>query len=417
MVGENSHWREEDAGMTEFLRPTPTENWDETMRRDLIAELHLDGIDPDRLTDKQLVEQVSKWAMKRAKFTDAFAVWAIYYPDGKATVYPLLREAFDVQRPDGTWTDQRMFEREALGRSMFYNKTHGACTSSSIYLATIFRALGIPARIVFCIPPFDPNDDAQAAMFYGNVHNNQIRETLRAALDGMDGFADHMFNEVYVGHRWARLNYSKLGQPILDAHYFGLLTHIYTCSDLSQVPLAQTWGMRYFRYPAGQPKLSSSNPYRLISVHDHFGTNAHVENPVVPVAELRTVTIIGLLRPDASELPKWVMDGWKPGRKPDFLIAFKEWVPGTYRQMRAFRKRAGHEFMLTAPGHTDVSAHLGGSNFSSDDGTFQAYEMEILATDRGKLSPSVAYGIKPINTSAVYRWQVAPDLAPMKFGD
>jgi hypothetical protein len=90
-----------------------------------------------------------------------------------------LRDAFDREKPDPTWTDQQMFEQEALGRSMFYNKVHGACTSSSVYLATIFRALGIPTRIVFCIPPFDPNDDAQARMFYDNIHHNQVRETVR----------------------------------------------------------------------------------------------------------------------------------------------------------------------------------------------------------------------------------------------
>ena len=73
-----------------------------------------------------------------------------------------------------------------------------------MYLATILRALGIPTRIVICIPPFDPNDDAQAAMFYDHIHENEVRETIRAALAGTSGFQDHMFNEVYVGetYRW-----------------------------------------------------------------------------------------------------------------------------------------------------------------------------------------------------------------------
>jgi transglutaminase-like putative cysteine protease len=247
VIGENSDWRKDDAGMTQYLRPTPTENWDETMRRDLLAELRQAGIAPDRLTDRQLVEQVSRWAMKRAHSTNAFAIWAVYYPDGKPAVYPPLRDAFDRQKPDLTWTDQRMFEQEALGRSMFYNKIHGACTSTAVYLATILRALGIPTRIVFCVPPFDPNDEAQAQMFYDNIHHNRARETVRAALAGSGGFSDHFFNEVYVGHHWVRLNYSTLGQPVLDGRFFGLLTHIYTCSDLSQVPLAQTWGMRFFK--------------------------------------------------------------------------------------------------------------------------------------------------------------------------
>jgi len=417
-IGENPRWQKEDAGMTEYLNPTPTENWDKAMQRDLLAELHAAGIDPDRLTDKQLVEQVSRWAMKRAHWVDAFGIWAVYFPGGVPTVYPPLREAFDRQKPDKTWTDQRMFEQEVLGRSMFYNKVHGACSSSSIYLATIFRALGLPTRIIFCIPPFDPNDAAQAEMFFGNIHHHEVRETVRAALADVNGFDDHMFNEVYVDHHWVRLNYSTLGQPILDAHYFGLLTHIYTCSDLSTVPLAKTWGMRYFNYPAGQARLSSPNPYRLMSIYDHFGANAHVENPIVPVAELRTVTIIGLHRPDATDLPKRVAEDWaRQKRRIDFLASFKEWVPGTSRQMGAFQKRASHEFLLVAPGHPDVRAHLSGSSFSTGAGSFQAYGLAVNAEDKDKLAAGVAYELRPINTSTTYLWQVAPTVAPLRLKD
>src|SRR6185436_14785026 len=80
-VGENPNWRKDYAGMTEFLRATPAENWDETMRRDLLAELRTAGIEPDRLTDKQVVEQVSRWAMKRSRSSKDFAIWTVYYPD------------------------------------------------------------------------------------------------------------------------------------------------------------------------------------------------------------------------------------------------------------------------------------------------------------------------------------------------
>jgi serine/threonine protein kinase len=410
-IGENPNWRTDDAGMTQYLKPTATENWDEVMRRDLIAELLQANIDPDHLTDKQLVERVSAWAMNRAHSTHAFSIWGVYFPDGKPVVYPPLRDAFDREKPDPTWTDQQMFEQEALGRSMFYNKMHGACTSSSVYLATIFRALGIPTRIVFCIPPFDPNDDAQARMFYDNIHHNQVRETVRAALDGTGGFEDHMFNEVYVDHHWVRLNYKTLGQPVLDAHYFGLLTHIYTCSDLSQVPLAQTWGMRYFKYPADQPKLSSVNPYRLISVHDHFGANASLDNPPVSVAELRTVTIIGLYPKGSPAIPAWVKEETWQKTGTDFLIASQEWGPdGSYHQMSAFEKRVGQEFLLAASGHPTVKAHLNGLTLSSGHGSFQAYAAQFAAEDKARLVPGVAYNIQPINTSETYRWVVTPDI-------
>jgi hypothetical protein len=403
-VGENPQWRLEDAAMTDYLRPTPTENWDDAMQRDLVAELKRDGIDVGPLTDRQLVEQVSRWAMQRARSTGAFAIWAVYYPQGKPVVFPQLRAAFDREKPDKTWTDAQMFEQETLGKTMFYNKIHGSCTSASVYLATILRALGIPTRIIFCIPPFDPNDEAQARLFYDNVRHHGVRETVRAALDGTQGFENHLFNEVYVGHHWVRLNYDRLGQPILDRHYSGLLTHIYTSSDLSQAPLAQTWGMRYFRYPADQPKLSSVNPYRLIAIHDQFGAGAHVDNPEVPRAELRTVTIDRLYPKGSPYLTEFIRTQTLRD-DCDFLISCKERVDAV-RPMRAFCNRAGHEFLLTAPGHPPVKAHLTGLTCSDE--KLQVFAAQIAAEDKAKFVPGVAYELQPLNTSDTYRWAVAP---------
>lgn len=405
-VGEDANWRKDDAGMTDYLNPTPAENWDAAMRRDLLAQLRQDGINPDALTDKALVEQVSRWAMNRAKTTDAFAIWDVYYPSGKPTVFPALRAAFDQYKPDPSWTDQQVFDREALGKSMFYGKIHGSCTSSSIYLTTIFRALGIPTRTVLCIPPFDPNDDAQAAKFYAAVHDNTVRETVRAGMDGMNGFDNHLFNEVYVGHHWTRLNYDRLGQPILDSHYYGLLTHIATSADLSKTPLAETWGVRYAGLGAGQPKLSSVNPYMLLSASDHFGVNAHVANLSVPVAELRAVTISGLLPKASPALPKWVLDASAADTSFDFFVAIKEQVPGASYPMRAFFKRASHNFVLAAPGHPDVQAALTGLNDNDD--TFQGFGARIAPEGKAKVVPGVAYTLTPQNTSDVYHWSIAP---------
>ena len=418
-IGENANWRKDYAGMTEYLRATPAENWDETMRRYLLAELRTAGIEPDRLTDKPLVEQVSRWAMKRARFSKEFAIWTVYYPDGKPAIHPALRVAFDRQKRSPDWTDQQTFDEEALGRSMFYNKVHGSCTSSSIYLTTIFRALGLPTRTVFCIPPFDVKDAAQAKMFYAAIHHHQVRETVRKALDGMNSFANHLFNEVYVGNRWVRLNYSTLGQPILDAHYFGLLTHIYTSSDLSKVPLAETWGARLFTYPAGQPRLSSNNPYQLLAVSDRFGENATVENPAVaPPPELTTATIVAVLRPDSPELPRFVTEGLKTNpQPPDFFISYKEWLTGSRTQMRQFRTHVGQDFVLSSPGHPEVRARLSGLMVSQDDGSFQAYTGQIVADDRDKIAAGAAYTLKPINISDTYRWQVAGNLAPIRLKD
>jgi len=266
--------------------------------------------------------------------------------------------------------------------------------------------------MVFCIPPFDPNDDSQARMFYSAIHHNDIRETVRAALDGTSGFENHLFNEVYIGHKWVRLNYARLGQPILDRHYFGLLTHIYTCADLSQAQLPQTWGMRFFHYPADQPKLSSVNPYRLISVTDHFGTNSHLSNPPVPPAELQTVTIIGLYGTNSSEVPKFFKQSWQGMASrpdmPDFLIAIQEWIPDAPNQMRALQGRIGREFVLKAPDHPQLRAHLTQLDMTSS-GEFQAFGAQIDEADKGKLVRGLPYSIEPINTNDKYRWKVGLD--------
>lgn len=411
-VGENRNWRKDYAGMTEYLRPTPTENWDEKMRTDLLAELLVAGIDPEELTDKQLVEQVSQWAMRRSRSANTFAIWALHYPEGKPEVFPELRQAFQREQSKAGKTEQQIVEEEALGRSMYYGKVRGSCTSSSVYLTTIFRALGIPTRIVFCIPPFDANDPKQAELFYGAIRHHEVRETVRGALSGMRGFANHLFNEVYVGGRWVRLNYATLGQPILDARFFGLLTHILTSSDLSQVPLAETWGMRFFRYNDVQPRLSSINPYRLIAVSDRFGENARVPNPEVAPAELQTVTIVALMRQGDKRLPETFVRLWKPKSGTTFLLPIKERVPGA-KPMRAFEQRASHDFILAAPGQPDVRAQL--TKLTMSNSSFWAFEAEVAAEDRAKVVNGVGYTIKPLNSSEKYRWQVAESLVPMTF--
>src|SRR5262249_10484856 len=150
-------------------------------------------------------------------------------------------------------------------------------TSSAVYLTTALRALGIPTRMVLGIPLVDGNDSTQMEMVRGAIHHHRVRQTLLSGMSGAQGYANHTFNEVFVGGRWAPLHYNKLGQNPLDASTMGLLTHVNTFNDLSEVPLAATWGKRYalgerdaeFRY---------SNPYRCVELSDHFGKFARLEN-------------------------------------------------------------------------------------------------------------------------------------------
>ena len=45
-IRSNPDWRRDAGSMKEYLRPGITTNWDDAMRRELIAALKSDGIDP-----------------------------------------------------------------------------------------------------------------------------------------------------------------------------------------------------------------------------------------------------------------------------------------------------------------------------------------------------------------------------------
>lgn len=412
-ISENPNWKRDYTSMTKYLAPTASENWDEKMRTDLLAELRQDGIDPDRLTDLQVVTQVSRWLNRRSTYSRAFAIWFVHFPDGKPEVFPLLRAAFDKEKPTPGTSDQAMFDQEVFGRSMFYGRIHGSCTSYAVYLATVLRSLGIPTRIVFFVPPVDPNDREQKQMLFSAIHHNAVRATIRHGLP-RGGFVNHLFNEAFVGNRWVRVNYDVVGQNTLDDSYLGLMTHMLTTDSLTHVPMAETWGRRYAMYPDVAPRLSSQNPYRLVKVSDHFGARATIANPEVANEELRSVTVKEVYWQDAlpADIEAFVKRFRKPGnpRNPDFYIGIQEYIPHYANQMRDFETHAGHQFVLTSPGHPDLHTTLSGLNISHE-AKYQMWGVRIDDASRKDIAPGAEYTLRPINTSETYTWSIKEGLA------
>ena len=274
----NPAWRRDAESKQDYLRPGITTNWDETMRGELIAALKADGIDPDQLDDKQLVSRASGWLLANTKYINMFCTHYMHFPDGRAAIYPGLEARFEREKGDRSWSVEEQLGHELFGRSMFANRTHGSCTSWAVFQTTALRALGIPTRMVLGIPMVDGNDPAQLAMISTNIHHHRVRRTLLQGLSQAKGYANHTFNEVFVGGRWVRLNYKTLGQNSLDGNLMGLLTHVNTFNDLADVPLAATWGKRYAKGERDDVFLYG-NPYRCDELSDHFGRFAKVENP------------------------------------------------------------------------------------------------------------------------------------------
>lgn len=397
-IDADPKWRQHDSGMRKFLDPAPAANWDPGLRATILAELKQAGIEPAKLDDRTLVEKVSNWAMGRSKFNDQFGLWMVEFKNGRAMVPPKLRDAFAAQEPKGA-SDQQDFDRELFGKAMVLNRTHGACTSSACYLATILRAIGIPTRIIVTVPAADGNDPAQVKMLLGAIRHRRTCQTVSLGIPS-GGFSNHLFNEVFVGRKWVRLNYNRLGQPIVDGNFEGLMTHIYTARDLSDIPFASTWGPR-FGYGTG-PKLSSTNPYQLLSAVDHIPDPAHFDNPAVE--ELTSVTVRAILMKGDPAIPAWL----ELPEGTDGLLSVAEWIKGqNYGQLRIFASRASNRFLLRSAGHPDVAAHLSGSRFDDEQGGFQAFGLKLESLP----VTGATYHLLPINAGHTNLWKVGASIS------
>jgi RNA polymerase sigma factor (sigma-70 family) len=425
-ITANPHWKKDVAGMKEYLQPGITTNWDDAMRDNLLRELAKDGIDPDKLTDREVVEQVSRWLFKRSQHREMFCTFYVGFTDGKPVILPGLEKAFDRDKGNAQWTVQQQLERELLGKQMFAHKTYGTCTSAAVYQTTVLRALDIPTRMILCIPLADGSDPTQVEMIDKGLTHQRIRcDACLGALSGGSGFASHTFCEVFVGGRWRRLNYTTLGQNILERNYLGLMIHVHTFNDLSEANLAATWGKRY---ALGQrDKLfPHSNPYRLMEVSDHFGQYAQVPNPPAP-QELKQVTIDRAYWADAKEAPEEIRKleekrvrelmelGGADGLLSEtlrgdrrFEIHCQEWLEdaGDYLQYKLFMRRADPNFVLRAKGQPDVACQLSMSFVTHVSRKLCELEVVIPSAQYSKMAAGVAYTLHPVNGKKEHVWKV-----------
>jgi hypothetical protein len=404
-ITSSPNWRGEAQALKENLEPGVTTNWDEAMRRDLVAALRVDGIDPDQLDDRELVTKAARWLMGHTRFTNMFCTHYVEFPDGRPAIYPGLEARFESDKGDPAWTVQQQFERELLGRSMFANRSRGTCTSSAVLITTVMRALGIPTRMVLALPLVDANDPAQLAMVRENLHHHRVRRTVLLGLSSMKGYANHTFNEVFVGGRWVRLNYAKLGQNVLDPQAFGLLTHVNTFNDLAEVPLAATWGKRYALGERDEV-FRFSNPYRADEISDHFGKYARIANP--EAQEHQVLTLSRACWPTSAECPaafKKSRSLAKMDPAAGYVLAHaEEWFPDeSYGQYSVFMKQAPKEFLFRADGHADVRGRLWGSFTDPPD----VHEILIVIApgEYARMEPGVDYVIVPQDGPAGYAWK------------
>jgi hypothetical protein len=409
----NSNWKNDYAGMKEYLDPGITTNWDEAMRQDLLRELAKDGIDPNKLTDKEVVEQVSRWLFRRSNYRYMFCTFYVDFADGKPRVLPGLEQAFEREKGDPKWTVSEEFQHELFGKEMFARKSYGTCTSTAVYQTTVLRALGIPTRMILCIPLADGSDANQVEKIdRGLTHHRVRQDACLGALSGGTGFASHTFCEAFVGGRWRRLNSTTLGQNVLERNYLGLMIKVHTFNDLSEANLAATWGTRYAK-GLRDDVFKHSNPYCLVEASDHFGKYAKVPNPLAD-HELRQVTIDKVYWAESKDAPDEVRQlgssvNQGGGR---FFVHCQEWLEnaGDYLQYKLFMRRSDTSFVLRAKGQPDVSCQVSMNFYTHRSRNLCELEVIISPAEHAKLASDVAYTLHPTNRKEGYAWKVREGL-------
>lgn len=399
-ISSNTNWQKEYAAMQDWLKPGMTTNWSPELRIKLISELRAAGIDPAELSDRELAQKVSRWLLDTTRSPGyMFTTYFMDFSEGKPSLLSGCEKAYEREKGKMGWSFQQQLEHEIFGAGMFANKTRGTCTSSAIYWTTIFRALGLPARQVLCIPAVDTNDPAQLAMVKQGVTHHNVRKTMILGMEKLRGFVAHTFNEVFVGGRWVRLNYSKLGQNILDEKAYGLLTHTLTFNDLSEVKLAPTWGRRY---ALGQrsAEIPTSNPFTALEVNDQFGAHAQIPNPpVAPEADHKLLTIQRIIWAESEQRPSWLsLDMIQKSAAVSAIALLRpveHFKDQDHRQYRRFLDAADPEFILKDAVGTEVKGRLTGGFYSTR--TECEIALAISKDDLSRMKPGVQFTLVPKN--------------------
>ncbi len=406
----NPKWRREAKQMREWTEPGPTANWDDELRDGLIEALAEDGIRVGKLDDRELVEKASRWLLKHASYNDGFTTFCSRFVDGKAEIHPGLEEAAARGVTEKGLTVEEQWERELFAKGMFEHGVRGSCTSSAIYLNGCLRALGIPTRIVLAVPLVDASDERELEMVKRGIRHRDVRWIVGEGVGSLGrSWASHTFNEVWVGGRWRRLNYSRLGQNILSSSMFGMITHVATFSDWADGEMASTWGTRQAHGRFSDDAFGGANPYSTITVSDRFGRHAKIDvaaatapEPATSKVEApATLTIDRVVWSDAPDSPTDSLPGVEP------VLLCHVGPAEDFPAHKAFTRVTDPRFFLEADGHPTLKVGTGVGGVTTQG---ESYVMISLGpADWEDIVEGVEYRLRSQNSNPDHLWKLAED--------
>ena len=410
-------WRDGVGAWGRYLESTTTSRWTEKMRKTLLAELEARGVDVEHADDETLAVAAAQHLMERSELQDGFTTFATDFRGGSAVVPQELAAVVRRRERETGRSVEEQWERELFADGMFAHRVHGSCTSSAIYLCGGLRAAGIPTRILLSIPLVDANDPAQIALVERGIRHAGVRAVALDGLGRLEGsWASHTFNEVLVGGRWRRLNYARLGQPILDPGLYGLTTHVLTVRDWADARMGRTVGRRQ-ELRLRDDVFRTMNPYAALEVEDAFGPHANESDFVLAaLAPLEEVQLVRALWGASDELPAYLgLSGvdLASDRLHVFVGARLEGKPLERAQVEAFWDAAPKAFRLVGEDGTELSAPAVRGFWHGAIGAeqFLYFVLRTEASERDRMRPGERYAIVAPDAAAAPRFTTADDLA------
>jgi len=192
-----------DKKLKEYIQPTVSMNYSPEMKE------QIDHIVDDSATDVAAIEKMLQWMNHETKLARELPHWEYFHIiDGKTVWH---KPVGDSQR------NQQFLETNFFGDSMFKNKVHGTCSSTAILRGTIFRAAGLPTRLIQTLPLItryseDPEPLAD------RLRNRHMANGY--AWGPGSGGANHTYNEVFLNNRWVRVDNSIGTGPFVGDKLF-----------------------------------------------------------------------------------------------------------------------------------------------------------------------------------------------------
>lgn len=386
-------WRKPARELKRWLEPGPTSDWTPELRKTLQADLAQDGIELEKLSDREAVEKVSDWLMRRAEFHDGFSSFITDFDErGRPYVPAELQGSVEANAGRGLSLEEQ-WAREVSAAGMYERKTRGSCTSSAIYLSGCMRAAGIPTRTVLCIPLVDANDEREHELIQKGLSNARVRAiAASAAKAGVGSWSSHTFNEVWVGGRWRRLNYSRLGQPILDGDSLGLMIHIGTFHDWADARMPETVGRRQ-KLDLYDDLFGGPNPYSTIALRDSVGVHC---TKLPAAGDALSVRVEALHWTDDAALPREIVDNCAERGRFGLIAVLAD--PGGSSELKAFLAGADTAVTLEALGKPSLATRLDAGCWWYMDGTAYVY-LPFGQAERDALARGVAYTARASNAN------------------